>query len=247
MSELYGGLTIPSYADSADGPKAFKDFIDSGPIPRFANAAARDAAITSPTDGVLVYMLDTSVLMKYDGFTWLTPFLPEGGGALTGQLNMSTNRIINVGNATADGDALNRTTADGRYSLTGHSHTGLEPGPHTHFEADITDLSIAWTDVTGKPTEFTPSAHPHSGADITTGTIAAGRLPDASTSAQGVVQLSTSVASTSTTLAATPSAVKTAYDVANSALQAHTGTGSEIIVSTGAPTGGQNGDIWLRY
>lgn len=40
-------------------------------------------------------------------------------------------------------------------------------------------------------------------------------LPSASTSAKGVVQLSTSTSSTSTSLAATPSAVKAAYDLAN--------------------------------
>lgn len=45
-------------------------------------------------------------------------------------------------------------------------------------------------------------------------------VPDASTSAKGIVQLSTSVSSTSTTLAATPSAVKQAYDLAAAAAKA---------------------------
>lgn len=45
-------------------------------------------------------------------------------------------------------------------------------------------------------------------------TVGGMTLPTASTSAAGIVQLSTSVSSTSTTLAATPSAVKTAYDLA---------------------------------
>ena len=43
----------------------------------------------------------------------------------------------------------------------------------------------------------------------------AGDLPNASTSAKGIVQLSTSTSSTSTSLAATASAVKAAYDLAN--------------------------------
>lgn len=46
-------------------------------------------------------------------------------------------------------------------------------------------------------------------------TLTASDLPSASTSAKGVVQLSTSTSSTSTSLAATPSAVKAAYDLAN--------------------------------
>ena len=45
-------------------------------------------------------------------------------------------------------------------------------------------------------------------------TVGGMTLPTASTSQAGIVQLSTSTASTSTTLAATPSAVKEAYDLA---------------------------------
>lgn len=47
-----------------------------------------------------------------------------------------------------------------------------------------------------------------SGSAITTGTISGSRLPDASTSAQGIVQLSTSFISTSTSLAATASTIR---------------------------------------
>ena len=45
-------------------------------------------------------------------------------------------------------------------------------------------------------------------------TVGGMTLPTASTSTEGIVQLSTSVSSASTTLAATPSAVKAAYDLA---------------------------------
>lgn len=62
--------------------------------------------------------------------------------------------------------------------------------------------------------------HEHAGEDITSGVVSADFLPDATTSAQGVVQLSTSVSSTSDTLASTPSAVKQAYDLANAAIPA---------------------------
>lgn len=66
--------------------------------------------------------------------------------------------------------------------------------------------SVAWGNVTGKPSTFPPSSHSHG----------AGDLPSATTSAKGVVQLSSAVNSTSTTLAATASAVKSAYDLAAS-------------------------------
>src|SRR5882724_8281934 len=39
----------------------------------------------------------------------------EGQTAMTGTLNLGTNRLINLGNASADTDALNRQTGDARY------------------------------------------------------------------------------------------------------------------------------------
>ena len=76
--------------------------------------------------------------------------------------------------------------------------------------------SVDWSEITNKPGSFVPSNHTHGAGDITSGTIDVTRLPAASTSAAGVVQLSTSTSSTSTTQAATPSAVKAAYDLAAS-------------------------------
>jgi len=59
-------------------------------------------------------------------------------------------------------------------------------------------------------------SNPEAGA-ITTGTLAAARLPTASTTQTGIVQLTDSTSSTSTTTAATPNSVKSAYDLANTA------------------------------
>lgn len=73
-----------------------------------------------------------------------------------------------------------------------------------------------------------PNSHTHSASD----------LPNASTSAKGIVQLSTSVSSTSTTLAATSSAVKQAYDLANSK--------TKITVSTTQPSSSSIGDVWIQ-
>lgn len=96
------------------------------------------------------------------------------------------------------------------------------PSSHTH----------AWSEVTGKPSTFTPSSHSHG----------AGDLPSASTSAKGVVQLSTSTSSTSTTLAATASAVKAAYDVGNHshpyAPSTHTHSNITITAGNGLSGGG---------
>ncbi|BFH15904.1 tail fiber protein [Paenibacillus melissococcoides] len=64
-----------------------------------------------------------------------------------------------------------------------------------------------------------PKDHKHDASDINSGTIAAARLPSATTGAKGIVQLSDAVNSTSTTLAATTNAVKKAYDEALAAKQ----------------------------
>ena len=85
--------------------------------------------------------------------------------------------------------------------------------------------SVAWSNVTGKPTAFTPSSHTHTAAD----------LPKASTSVQGIVQLIDSYTSTSTSLAATANSLKQVYEIANSK--------SKVFVGTTQPT---DADIWFE-
>lgn len=90
-------------------------------------------------------------------------------------------------------------------------------------DAAETADSVPWAGITGKPSAFTPATHNHSSAEITSGTIAAARLPAASTSAAGIVQLNNATNSTSTTQAATANAVKLAKDAADIAQSAANG------------------------
>lgn len=46
----------------------------------FADSTARDAAITSPSEGMFVYLTGTNALQFYDGSAW-TAFTSGGGGA----------------------------------------------------------------------------------------------------------------------------------------------------------------------
>jgi hypothetical protein len=115
------------------------------------------------------------------------------------------------------------------------------------------DAADAAAATAGHSHPYAATAHVHSGADITTGTVHTDRIANATTASRGDIQLIDSVSSVSIVLAPTAAAVKSAYDLASSAdgtadsaLQAHTGTGSDITVSTSAPSGGQNGDIWLE-
>lgn len=88
------------------------------------------------------------------------------------------------------------------------------------------------------------AVHVHSAADITSGTMAAARLPSASTAASGIVQLNNTVSSTSTSQAATANAVKTAYDLAGTKKNNFTVT---VTATTTAPTGGSDGDMHFIY
>lgn len=70
-------------------------------------------------------------------------------------------------------------------------------------------------------------------------------IKDASTTQKGVVQLSDSVASDVSNVAATSKAVKTAYDAAVAAQQA-TAAKSDFIVSASQPEGLKAGDLWAQ-
>lgn len=72
----------------------YKNFIDAVSLPAsdintylmkqsvmvFASAAARDSAITSPTEGMICYLSDSNSLTLYDGASWV-------GAVNTGSLN----------------------------------------------------------------------------------------------------------------------------------------------------------------
>jgi hypothetical protein len=49
----------------------------------FADATARDAAITSPSEGMFVFLTGTDALQYYDGSAW-TAFTSGGGGGGAG-------------------------------------------------------------------------------------------------------------------------------------------------------------------
>lgn len=105
-------------------------------------------------------------------------------------------------------------------AVTGKPAT-FPPASHSHSWDEITGKpkkfapeahDHAWGDITGKPATFPPASHKHSATDITSGVLSKSRLPSASTSGPGIVQLATAAeveAGTSTT------AVPTVADVAS--------------------------------
>lgn len=124
------------------------------------------------------------------------------------------------------GIAVSKDSTNKRVTITATGDMAPAAHAETHKAGGSDPLSPA--DIGAAP-----AAHQHSAADITSGTINAARLPSASTSARGIVQLSTATNSTSTTTAATPSAVKAAYDLAASKADAsHTHSASDITSGT---------------
>jgi hypothetical protein len=59
-----------------DAPKALSEI---GAVQTFANAAARTAAIPTPTEGIVSYLVDTNALDIYDGAAWKTSLSVTGG------------------------------------------------------------------------------------------------------------------------------------------------------------------------
>ena len=102
-------------------------------------------------------------------------------------------------------------------------------------KASATDLDYAWInndqgDITG-----ITATSPLTGGG-TSGAVTVG-IQDATTSVKGAVQLTDSIASTSTTTAATPNSVKTSYDLANGAIaKSIVDVKGDLIAATAADT-----------
>lgn len=102
-------------------------------------------------------------------------------------------------------------------------------------KASNTNMDFTWvTNDVGDITEVTASS-PLTGGG-TSGAITIG-IQDATTSVKGAVQLTDSTASTSTTTAATPNSVKSAFDLANGAIaKSIVDAKGDIIAATAADT-----------
>jgi hypothetical protein len=66
------GLTFPTLPDPAspDNQKELAQQLDSRVVMRFVSAAARDAAINGPVDGMTAHLADSGKLTSYSGGLW---------------------------------------------------------------------------------------------------------------------------------------------------------------------------------
>lgn len=102
---------------------------------------------------------------------------------------------------------------------------------------DASNLKLGGSNLT---TLFSSSIHTHSTSDIISGIFSTARLPIASTTTIGIVQLDNTVTNTSTVLAATANAVKLANDNANSRVSISGGTISGTLNATTLQQNGTN-------
>lgn len=139
MPDTYKGLSVPRYDETADGVSAFKDFVDSGPVPRAANAAA----LPSPNvTGAVAYNLDTDALLVKSGASvgWTPPWnLPWG---VVYHFQSPNNFILTTNEATINGfDNITFTAVPGRlYAVT---VTGRLERDETAVERCVIKLSSA--------------------------------------------------------------------------------------------------------
>jgi hypothetical protein len=103
----------------------------------FANAAARDAAVTSPQEGNACYLKDTDAVMTYSGSAWVSASAPASYGLSAGK-----NAIIN-----GAFDIWQRGTANVTTLLV-YTADRWQKGLATHFGISRTTVS----DTTNLPT-----------------------------------------------------------------------------------------------
>jgi hypothetical protein len=103
----------------------------------FANAAARDAAVTSPQEGNACYLKDTDAVMTYSGSAWVSASSPTSYGLSAGK-----NAIIN-----GAFDIWQRGTANVTTLLV-YTADRWQKGLNTHFGISRTTVS----DTTNLPT-----------------------------------------------------------------------------------------------
>ena len=194
--------------------------------------AATAGILKTVNDNVNTRALQTTTITAGSGLS--------GGGSLASNRTIShadTSTQSSVNNS--GGVVIQDVTLDGFGHVTGLGSVDLNSLYYTETESDARFLQLGGGTLSGT---LTAPGFIGSGSQLTqlnasaisTGTVNTARLPSASTTAKGIVQLSNTVTSTSTSLAATAGILKTVNDNANSRVPKTT----TITAGTGLSGGG---------
>jgi hypothetical protein len=110
-----------------DVPRALSEI---GAVQTFANAAARTAAIPSPTEGIVSYLNDSNLLTIHDGSAW-KPSLATSGGILQVVRSSTTGEVITSSSTFVDTNLTATITPKSISSqiLVFITQNGLQKGP----------------------------------------------------------------------------------------------------------------------
>jgi hypothetical protein len=215
-----GGITLKGSTDKtinwvdATDAWTFSEHVNIASTKEYRIAGTKVLDATSLGSGVVSSSL-TSVGTIGTG-TWNATTIAVNRGG-TGQTSYTDGQLL-IGNSTGNTLAKATLTAGSGVSITNGSGS----------------ITISATGSGGTVTSVTASS-PLASSGGTTPDIS---IQDGTTAQKGAVQLEDSTSSTSTTKAATPNSVKSAYDLANAALSSTGGTitGNLEIGSTGSLT-----------
>jgi len=197
------------------------------------NSEFIDANLTVTANGIVLEQNQISIISDGNVYMTITPTAVDITGGLTatsfsGNGSGLTNlNASNIDSGTVDVSRLPTasTTSQGVVQLSSATNSiSTSTAATSNAVKAAYDLASAKVSKSGDTMTGGLVATSFSGngsgltnlnaSNIDSGTVDVSRLPTASTTSQGVVQLSDSTSSTSTTIAATSSAVKAVYDLA---------------------------------
>jgi len=219
-TSIFTVISAGSTPNNGNGFAVGGDLIGFMPNPTLAavgtsgttGSASSVSVITTDSKGRVTTATDTSIQITESQVTNLTTDLGNKVGTsttisttapLAGGGDLSTNRTLSIADAT--------TTVKGAVQLTDStSSTSTTTSATPNSVKTAYDLANAATPKTRLINTTAPLA---GGGDLTADRTIS--IADSTTTVKGAVQLTDSTSSTSTTTAATPNSVKTAYDLAN--------------------------------
>lgn len=117
----------------------FNSYLQEQVIGRFANASARDSAISSPEEGMFAFLLDTNVLTVYDSSNWVS-FIGEGD--ITGVTITTASTSGLSGGATATSGAFSSTLTVDPSQLTDGTGITVDVANDLLILEDATDNTV---------------------------------------------------------------------------------------------------------